>query len=265
MTALLVATLLVPSLPGRTPDEATIRLNDASVAFRAGVEARGDAARARQLFRDAADGFDFNWEAGDRSARLATNRGRSHFLAGNVPMAVAAFRAGLRETPYDVDLLRGLADCRAAIPYPTPSSPDEQLRPDPPSGWRHRVSDWDVFRLAVIAVSLIVVGLARRFTARDGWAVPVAVIGGIGTLACLIVGWKLDAERAAEAARPALVVTADTTLRKGNGFTHRPRIEATIPRGTEVTERTRRGGWAQVEVAGGAVGWLPESAVRLVK
>lgn len=265
MSEILLAALLVSSQPIVPLDDVTHRLNRASAAFQAGVESRGDAARARPLFQEAATGFDFGWESGNHSPGLAADRGRSHYLAGNVPMAVVAFRAGLRETPYDVDLLRGLADCRAAIPFPTPTSPEEELRPNPPSGWRHRVSDWDVFRLAVIAVSLAVVGLARRLTARDGWAVPVAIIGGIGAVACLLVGWKLDAERAAESARPALVVTVETTLRKGNGFTHRPRIEANVPRGTEVTERTRRGGWVQVEVTGGALGWLPESTVHLVE
>ena len=251
--------LSLATLPGEGPPFA-------EAAFQAGVEARADAARARSLFRRAAAGFDFDWTAGDHSARLAVQRGRSHFLAGDVPRAVVAFRAGLLDTPYDAELLGGLAECRAAIPYPTAASDDERLRPDPPSGWRNRVSEWDVFRFAVIAVSLVVVGLSRRLTARDGWAIPVTVLGGGGVLACAVVGWTLNAEAAAERRTPALVVTADDTiLRTGNGFTYPLRIAATVPRGTEVVERARRGGWVQVEVAGGAVGWLPESAVRLVE
>lgn len=265
MNALILASLLTPLQIAYEPDEAASQLATAVVAFQAGVEARADAGRARPLFRQAAAGFDSHWEAGHRAAWLAANRGRSHFLAGDVSAAVVAFRAGLVETPYDLDLLDGLAECRAAIPYPTAAVAEEELRPAPPRGWRNRVSEWDVFRLAGVAALLVVVGLARRFTARDGWAVPVAGVGVSGLLACAVLGWALNAEAFAERATPALVVTADATLRTGNGFTYPPRIAATVPRGVEVVERTRRGGWAQVEVAGGAVGWLPESAVRRVE
>ena len=258
----MLATLLAPFQPALSLDR-TPRL--AEWAFAAGVETRSDAAAARKHFATAGAGFDMHWHDGNRSALLAVRRGRSHFLAGNLPMAVVAFRAGLRETPYDLDLVRGLAECRSAIPYPTPAKADERLRPDPPSGWRHRVSEWDVLRLAVLSAALVVVGLARRFTTRDGWAVPVAAVGGVGALVCLVVALKLSAEATADVERPTLVVAAEVYLRKGNGLSHQPRIDATVPRGTELIERTRRGGWVQVEVAGGAVGWLPEAAVVAVQ
>lgn len=258
MTPLLLAALLAPIQLNWTPDQA-------EAAFAAGVDAREDAVRARHHFQDAAAEFDAMWSEGNRSPTLAVNRGRSHFLAGNVAMAVVAFRAGLRETPYDAELLRGLAECRAAIPFPTPAKPDERLQPDPPRGWRNRVSEWDVFRLGGVSVLLVVVGLARRFTARDNWAGPVAAVGGAGMLACLLLLWTFNSERSADEERPSLVVSAEVYLRKGNGMTHPPRIDFPLPRGTEIRERTRRGGWVQVEVAGGAVGWLPEGVLRPVE
>lgn len=262
VNALMLATLLAPFQPTPSPDR-TRRL--AEWAFAAGVETRSDAAAARKHFATAGAGFDTHWHGGNRSALLAVQRGRSHFLAGNLPKAVVAFRAGLRETPCDLDLLRGLAECRAAIPYPTPARAEERLRPDPPSGWRHRVGEWDAFRLAALSAALAVIGLARRLTARDGWAIPVAAVGGVGALVCLVAALEFGAEAAAEVERPTLVVTAEVYLRKGNGLSHQPRIDATVPRGTELAERTRRGDWVQVEVAGGAVGWLPESAVVAVE
>lgn len=264
MTSLVLATLLAPMQPVLVLDESAQFLTDAAGAFAAGVESRADAVRARLHFKAAAEGFDAVWVSGDRSPRLAVNRGRSHFLAGNTAMAVVAFRAGLRDTPYDAELLRGLAECRAAIHYPTPTRPEERMQPDTPRGWRNSVSEWDVFRLGGISALVLVIGLARRFTARDDWSVPVAAAGGAGVLVCLLLLWKFDAERAADEEPPSLVVRAEVYLRKGNGMTHPPRIDATLPRGTEVRERTRRGGWVQVEVAGGAVGWLPEGAVRPV-
>ena len=55
----------------------------------------------------------------------------------------------------------------------------------------------------------------------------------VGALVCVVVALKLGAEASAEVARPTLVVTAEVYLRKGNGLSHQPRIDATMPRGTE--------------------------------
>ena len=60
----------------------------------------------------------------------------------------------------------------------------------------------------------------------------------------------------------ALVVVArdGVLLRKGNGPDYPPRSEAPLNRGVEARLLYRRGGWLQVELAGGEVGWLPASA-----
>jgi len=58
-----------------------------------------------------------------------------------------------------------------------------------------------------------------------------------------------------------VVVAADAVLRKGNADAYPPRLEARLPPGPR-PELARRGGWVQVELAGGAVGWLPEAVVR---
>jgi hypothetical protein len=55
-----------------------------------------------------------------------------------------------------------------------------------------------------------------------------------------------------------LVLTADEVLRTGNGPSYPARLDAPLPRGAEVRERARRGGWVQVELTGGAVGWVRE-------
>ena len=59
-------------------------------------------------------------------------------------------------------------------------------------------------------------------------------------------------------------MAADAYLRKGNSEFYPARLEAVLPKGVEARELTRRGGWVQVRLAGGAVGWLPETAVLKV-
>jgi len=50
-------------------------------------------------------------------------------------------------------------------------------------------------------------------------------------------------------------------LRTGNGTEYPPRLDVALPRGAEVRRLFERGGWYQVELSGGPVGWLPREAV----
>ncbi|MCU0702368.1 MAG: hypothetical protein MUF18_00045 [Fimbriiglobus sp.] len=223
-------------------------------AFARGVEVSNDAKTARPHFIEAAKGYDAEWEAGNRSAALATNRSRAHALAGDLPGAILAARSGLRTTPSDVELLRQLETLRNEVPYPT------NTRPPRAAGWRTRLSGWDVFFAAAVGVLLVVVGVARRLTTRDGWAVVVASVGLVLLTSAGVAAWLLNREAAAEP--NVLVLTRPTVLRKGNGDTYPPRLDGDLPRGAEVNERLRRGGWVQVELPGGVVGWVPEANTR---
>lgn len=230
-------------------------LGQPNVSFREGQEFRADAAAARPKFIEAAKGYDATWQDGDHSPTTATNRGRAHALAGDLPGAIAAVHAGLREAPFDTQLQSDLETLRNVVPYPV------GLRPEPISGWRSRISGWDLFGLASLSVLLLGIGIGKRFTTREVWAIPTIVVGGIGLLAVGAMGWQCDRETRREAKRPVLILIRDTPLRKGNGETYESRLEWPLPRGCEVREVFRRGGWVQVEVTGGAVGWLAEGTV----
>ena len=58
---------------------------------------------------------------------------------------------------------------------------------------------------------------------------------------------------------PASLSPSRPPLRTGNGVSYPSRL--TLPAGAEVRERHRRGGWVQVELPGGGVGWVPASAL----
>ncbi len=223
--------------------------------FQRGVEFRENAALARTEFASAAEEFDSRWAEGPRSPGLVLNRGRAHFLAGNLPQAIRAFRDGLDLYPWDPDLQQALAAARAAVAYPTETDPTERVRPDPPNALRNRFSLWDLFVAASLGALLLTVGLARRLTARDRWSVPLAAVGLLGLIVVAVAGITIVTDRP----DPVLVLTADEVLRTGNGPSFPARIDAPLPRGAEVTELARRGGWVQVQLPGGAVGWVPES------
>ena len=85
------------------------------------------------------------------------------------------------------------------------------------------------------------------------WLAGLALLGGLW--------WHDWRHRSHDESRPLVVVRDDVMLRKGNADGYPARLEPRLPRGVEARELTRRGGWVQVELAGGAVGWLPEAAV----
>lgn len=229
---------------------AGLTLGQPDATFARGLELKEDAKAARPHLVEAAKGYDAEWRAGNRSAVLATNRSRAHYLAGDLPGAILAARNGLKETPYDTDLTNQLETLRGQVAYPA------DTRPERAGGLRTRLSPWDLFAAAAAGVLVVAVGAARRFTARDGWALPAMIGGAVLLMLVALAGWQLSREAAEQP--EVLVLMRATILRKGNGDTYEPRLDTSLPRGAEVVVRHRRGGWVQVELAGGVIGWVPE-------
>jgi hypothetical protein len=236
-------------------------LMDTNKAFAEGVELRADAAKARPAFARAARGYDELWHTGYRNPALALNRARAHRLAGDLPGAIVAFHDGLAVARYDRPLQAGLEESRAAVAYPVEGDLAAQCRPRPRRTIGTRMSPAEAYASAGLLWLLACAGVARFVMVRvAGWL----VFAGFW-LACLgLFGglwWQDWRVRERDEGRPLVVVRDDVFLRKGNAEAYPQRLEPGLPRGVEARELTRRGGWVQVELAGGAVGWLPEGAV----
>jgi hypothetical protein len=130
------------------------------------------------------------------------------------------------------------------------------MRPNAPSGLRFRVQPVEHIALSGIVGLVMGIGLATWFTTRPWWSGFVCVMGGVGVLGLTWLSWHLRPGDPAVA-----VVTTPTLLRTGNAFVYPARIDTPLPRGAEVTPLATRGGWIQVQLAGGVVGWLPERVV----
>lgn len=250
--------LILSAVPGTTYQTPRQQLEGVAAVFLLGVHHRSDAAEARRYFRSAAKWCDELWATTLPIPAVARYRAASHFLAGHLPQALAAVHDGLRLAPYDVELQQDLLAIRGTIPYPEPADPAARVRPDPPGGLRSRATPWDAYRAAAVFGVVAAIGLAHRLTTRPAWSTPVAAVGLIGLAAAAGVAWHL----AAAEPPPLVIVAADgVTLRTGNGEAYPPRVAEPLPRGAELRELGRRGGWVQVELPGGAAGWLPEAAI----
>jgi hypothetical protein len=236
-------------------------LSAAERAFAEGGELRGDEARARPAFARAADGYDELWRRGHHNPDLALNRASAHRLAGNLPGAIVALNEGLAVARWSRPLQVALEDARAAVAYPVNSDLAAQCRPPAVGGLGSRFSPADVW-VAVGVLWLLACGAVARFamTRAPGWlgfGVPCAAC--LALLGGLWLKDQRDQRRANE--HPLAVVARETTLRKGNAEAYPARIGTRLPRGVEMRKLAERGGWLQVRLADGTVGWIPETSV----
>ncbi|MBN9121042.1 MAG: hypothetical protein J0I06_18140 [Planctomycetes bacterium] len=256
--ALVVLVLAAPPAFAAAPAET---LAAAETAFAEGVARRGDSVNAKPAFARAAAGYDVLWNRGLRSPELALNRSRAHRLAGNLPKYIAALHEGLAAVRFARPLQVELEDARAAVQFPLDGELAAQCRPRPYTGVGTRMSVADAWVIAGALWLVACAGVARFVMTRGAvWL----VFAGLGAAALVALGalWIQDERRRERAeSLPLLIVADDTTLRRGNAPAYPPRLDAVLPKGAEVRELSRRGGWVQVQLPGGAIGWLPASAV----
>ncbi len=174
--------------------------------------------------------------------------------ADPLPEAVRGHRDALAARPWDARVQAGLEAVRRQVAYPQPPDPALRVRPDAPSGLRHRVGPLDLLAASTFGSLLLAGGLVARQSVRPPWAGPVVVAGSL-----ILASVTAVAALTAAPLDPGLVVAEPTALRTGNGASYPSRL--TLPAGAEVRELHRRGGWVQVELPGGGVGWVPAATL----
>jgi hypothetical protein len=252
-----------------TTASASQSLSDADIlssteqAFAEATALRDDSAKARPAFARAAIGYDELWRRGHHNPALALNRAKAHRLAGNLPAAIVALHEGLDVTRWNRPLQQALEDARSAVGYPAVGELAVQCRPVPVATLGTRISPLDASLVAALLWLLVCAGVARfAMTHVGGWL----MVSGLWFVVLVFLGgfWLRDYRRQLEEnEHPLVVVAEDVLLRKGNSESYLARLEPKLPRGVEARKLTERGGWVQVRLAGGAVGWLPLSAVMV--
>jgi hypothetical protein len=260
---LLIAVVLAApaAVPADLSDEEVLRRAEAS--FHEGLGARSRPDKAQSHFGAAADDYHALHERGIRNAELYRNEGQAALLAGRLPQAILAFRRGLRLASQDTSLQENLEYARDQVSYP----PGTNTRPAVPSwpAWLPWLTPLTHVTLAAAAYVLAWVAATRWLMTRRAATAAVAGLA-IGATAALGAWWALRQAEQADAARYPLVVVAveHAALHTGNGSSY-PAHEAlpVLSRGMEARQRFARGEWLQVEVAGGATGWVRRADVLL--
>ncbi|MFN4260114.1 MAG: hypothetical protein ACK4RK_12530 [Gemmataceae bacterium] len=215
-----------------------------------------DPALARQHFHRAGEYFDRLRQQGVHHPTLELQRGNAYFLAGDVPRAILAYRAGLWLAPHDAALRARLADARGQVAWSTTDKlgqpPEDNWPP-----WLPRVAPEVLLGLAGFFYSLFCVSITRwGMTRWSGWLESGAV-----TLLLTIAatgGWLAQEwQRGREKQYPVVVIAEDgILLRKGNGMAYAPRYDTPLARGVEGHLLRQRGDWLHIELASGQTGWV---------
>jgi hypothetical protein len=251
MAILLAYPLDAPALP-----DAEL-LNQAEVAFQQGVSLRDAPSEARPHFLRAAESYEELRRRGADNAALAHDLGNSYLLAGDLPRAIFAYRRGLVLAPHDLGLQEALRYARGQVAFPSGGSlgrPPVDQRPP----WLPRLPSPWYLGLALTAYTAGWLAAARWWMTRRGRLLGAALacfaLGGI-----LLMGLAAEENRAGQVAcRPIVVIADDGVLvRAGNGLAYPPRYETPLQRGVEARLLFARGGWLQIELADGEVGWIP--------
>jgi hypothetical protein len=237
----------------------------AEQSFAEGVALRHDSAKARPAFARSAIAYDELWMMGYRNPELTLNRAHAHQLAGDLPKAIAALHEGLEAARWNRPLQVALEDARSAVGYPLTGDLSSQCRPKMTPSISNRMSPTEASSIAVVLWLLSCGGVTRFAMTRAVWWLMFA---GVASVALALLGgiWLQDyLHHQRENSVPLLIVTDDVLLRRGNSKEYPTRLEPRLPRGVELRELSRRGGWVQVRLARGVIGWLPETAVVAVR
>jgi hypothetical protein len=224
----------------------------ALAAFQRGLECRERQEKSRGHFRAAADGFEELRRRGVRNSALERDLGNAYLLASDLPQAILAYRRGLRLQPNDRVLRANLETARQRVLFLEGSGlgrpPDDRRPPWLPHAPR------TLFTGAALSYLAFCVLLTRWYMVRRSRLLGAALVCLTGAAAATVL---LVAGGLLESSRPVVVIAADgVRLRKGNGQSFSPRYDTPLNRGVEASLLYRKGGWLQIELSGGEVGWV---------
>ena len=247
-----------PLSPGRQRELLQEALNafDQAVAL-----AARDPQQAAQLYARSAETFETLLRAGLRNPAVYYDLGNAYFRLGKLGRAILNYRRAARLAPRDPQIAANLRYARHRVePYIAPSGTARLL--DRLLFWVAMTTAHQRLTLAAIAGALGWGLLTLRLRWRRRELLAVGLVGV--ALNLLLVGSIVVEQRQQANRPPAVVVDHDHVLRMGRGEGYDPVLSQPLGPGVELHILTTRGGWVEVQLPDGHVGWLPEQAVERI-
>ena len=201
-------------------------------------------------------------DAGMESVAVYYNMGNAYYKLREFPMAIYCYEKALKLDPSDEDVQTNLAIANAAIV--------DKIEPVPQSfivRWWQRLrsamsgNQWAWCSIAAFGMLLLMLFLFLR--ARKVGLRKLGFFMGLLFLAAfaLSVVFAMQLKHSAETQDQAIVMTPTVTVKSS------PSTESVdlfvLHEGTKVEVMDTAGGWAQIRIANGSVGWLEVSEMRI--
>lgn len=267
MTRAAAGILLICSICAASGAEMTLErkrevLADALRSFDEAVEAaRGDSARARELYRRAAAGFETLIDADARNAMIEYDLANAYARMDEPGRAILHYRRALRQSPRNAEISANLAYVRKGV-VPSIAETDERKLVRSLFFWHYGSSAHARLLaaavLSVVGWLLLAVRLGRR-RAPLRWAGVTAV--AFGLICCASLTWQIQGRRASP---PAVVIEGEHVLRLGKGEGSDAAMSAPLGAGVELRIVETHADWVKVRLRDGRSGWLPAAAIEQI-
>ena len=244
-----------------TPETARPHIEKALADYERAVDlARQSPEASRELFQQAASGFDSVSAAGFTNTAIEYNAANAWFRLDRLGKAIAGYRRALHYSPRHARVRANLDYARNRVePRVAPTQSSALLRN---VAFLHYWTS-QAERLG-IALAAGVLGWGCLI-ARLRWPRPLLLaLGGAGAFVSLTCCLSIWLEQRDLTQRPPAVVVEQATLRLGRGENYEAALSQPLGPGVELRIRESRAGWVDVELPDGRTGWLPESAIELV-
>lgn len=248
---ILLVGLLLCVAPAAFPQDAAAQWEKANTLY-----INGDYTGAAQVYESiAAQGY--------VSGRLFYNLGNAYFKAGKLGKSILNYNKAQLLTPYDKDTEYNLSVANGYVKDRIDTVPEfflsKWLR-----GWRASLDSngWAVVSLVMLALALAA-ALLFLLADRRGWR-KAGFFCGIAFV-CLFIFAAVFAgmgKREFQAASQAVVMTESVSVKSAP---ERGGSDIFIlHEGTKVDVISAFDGWAEIVIADGNKGWLPQDAIELV-
>lgn len=251
LAALAAPTPAVDAAPGAPA--ATAQVTEPALLW-----ALGNSAFRAGRFDEAINHYRALLEAGVDDGDVHYNLGNAHLRRGDLAQAIAAYRAAQARLPRNEDVEANLRFARGKLQ-------DAVAPPEPPAAlrtllfWHYGLSERELSIAAVIAQVLFFSALGLAVLARLRpwrWAASVLGVAVVALVPSLVV-------RITSPTRLAVVAAPELAVRSGVGASNV--VLFRLHEGAEAWVTAGEEDWVRIRLADGKQGWVPRSAVLVVR
>ena len=201
-------------------------------------------------------------EGGIKNGRIYYNLGNIYFRMNDIGRAILNFRKAEQYIPNDSNLRQNLTFAREKRVDKIEEKQETKVLKTL-FFWHYDLSVKTRVMLFTIFFAIVWISAGFRIFFRKPflfWSITVSVF-----LSVMLIGSLAIDEYNLKKIRPGVVLSIETTARKGNSETYEPSFKEPLHAGTEFILVENRGEWSQIELPDARTCWVSSNDVELVR